>query len=490
MRRRLLWLGGIMVGILVLAGAYAFSEFLGARLGPGEVFRVGGPDVLLIGEPAIVSWEATSAEAAALASVKIEFCSSGGLLGGECVTLNPDTPNDGKAQVFVPSTLSARRGTLRLTAREMPRGPLLGGVGASHGVELRRGTELSPGQRVVASWQPDGRYPEVKIEFCVPGAAGEACTVLAHRAANTGLSPTLTVTGLRQRMVGTIRVRARDINRQLVTDPNIRLRELPAAVVRKYEEPEAQEGPYFEPNTGPAQPESAGEGLQQAAEPAESTPFSIEISDVAVSQVTESALTVSFNTAPAADEGELHVRPLGKDEWTILDDYPVPSSTFTYTATGLVSNTVYEYKARAAAHDPACRENCELVTVESPIFQVTTDKKPQPDLVIESIEPTVEKRGKRYNVEFEVVVKNRGTREAEKSHTRIEIDEDLDGDIDRWNSNSTPKIKAGGSEEESWTMWNFEAGMITVQVCADVLKRVEELDETNNCLTTEVVIGK
>jgi len=114
--------GGIVVlGLLILAGTY--SGLLGARLAPGLPFNINGPDELVAGQPAIVSWDTSPENQQQYPSEKIEFC-RGRFFGERCVTLNADTTNDGEALVFVPN-VSPGSGFLRLTARNRPGGDLL-----------------------------------------------------------------------------------------------------------------------------------------------------------------------------------------------------------------------------------------------------------------------------------------------------------------------------------------------------------------------------
>lgn len=111
--------------LLVLLFAAAFSSTLGSRaLNPASSTygRYVGPASVAAGQPAVVTWFVSPGQPA-YPSVKIELC-RGRLFGQRCVTINPDTPNDGASLVFIPR-LAAGPAALRLTPRRTPQGQLL-----------------------------------------------------------------------------------------------------------------------------------------------------------------------------------------------------------------------------------------------------------------------------------------------------------------------------------------------------------------------------
>lgn len=239
--------GGVLIAIVIFAASF-YLRSIGARYGLGVPFRILGPDVLLAGESAVVLWDTSPQNQLKYPSEKIEFC-RGYFFGQDCVVLNSDTSNDGNALVFVPSNVQSGKGYLRFTAREQPRGALIPNITMARPAEVRRGTVLNGGDRIIVYWKKEGGYPHVKVEFCtLGGQEAPRCYVLAQRAANTGVSPELTVPQSIGQVSGVIRVRVRDgLGYLVVSEENglFRFVEQPAVIVRKSppkEEPAQESG--------------------------------------------------------------------------------------------------------------------------------------------------------------------------------------------------------------------------------------------------------
>jgi hypothetical protein len=225
---------GLVLLALLIGAAVVYSPLLGTRLAPGLRFRVLGPTTLIVGEPAVVTWDTSPENRRRTPTEKIEFCRGRGF-GEACVTLAPDTPNDGEALVYVPSGLKPGQGYLRLTARA-PGTRLLPTLSAAHPVTVQIATRLQPGQGVTLAWKANRAYPQAKIDFCVPRRpSGETCTTLANSVPNTGRAQVTVPANFSVAVRGIIRVRARARDGTLVsiqTPSGSRLLEQPAVLVR------------------------------------------------------------------------------------------------------------------------------------------------------------------------------------------------------------------------------------------------------------------
>lgn len=104
----------VVLALLIVVGS--FSGLIGARVATGLPFKINGPDELVPGRTANVSWDTSPENQQQYPNEKIEFC-KGQLFGDKCITLNASTANDGEALIFVPNNISKGSGYLRLTAR-------------------------------------------------------------------------------------------------------------------------------------------------------------------------------------------------------------------------------------------------------------------------------------------------------------------------------------------------------------------------------------
>ncbi|MAF80599.1 hypothetical protein CL628_01150 [bacterium] len=127
----------VLVVVLGIVALGSYSGLLGARFAPGLAFNITGPDELVAGFPAIVTWDTSPESQQKYPSEKIEYC-QGGLFGDRCVTLNSDTTNDGEALVFVPAS-ATKSGYLRLTARNRPGGDLLPSISSTRRIKIVAG---------------------------------------------------------------------------------------------------------------------------------------------------------------------------------------------------------------------------------------------------------------------------------------------------------------------------------------------------------------
>ena len=149
--KRGLWIAVAIIAVVVILAAAFYGTFLGARFAPGLVFKINGPDTLIAGQSAVVSWDTSPENQTRYPSEKIEYC-RGRLFGESCTTLNADTTNDGEALVFVPAGLSAGKGYLRLTARDKP--AVLGGRLLSNISGTRAITIVTAGENTVSTIGP------------------------------------------------------------------------------------------------------------------------------------------------------------------------------------------------------------------------------------------------------------------------------------------------------------------------------------------------
>lgn len=166
---RKMWIaigGAVLFVIVVLIVSY-YAGFLGARFAPGIRFQILGPDTVVAGKTAIVTWDTSPENQARYPSDKIEFCRSR-IFGQDCVTLNPDTTNDGEALVFVPR-VPAGAGFLRLTARSRPGGELLPVISSTRPITIVSAqpsavgeiTPVNVGGGVISTLSPAG--PRISI---------------------------------------------------------------------------------------------------------------------------------------------------------------------------------------------------------------------------------------------------------------------------------------------------------------------------------------
>ena len=126
----------VSVGVAILAIlAASYTAFLGARVAPGTKFRILGPDTVVAGRVHIVQWDISPRAIWQYPSEKIELC-RGRLFGVRCVTLTPDTPNDGAARVAIPRNFPVGTAYLRLTARSI-RGALFASRSAARPITVQ-----------------------------------------------------------------------------------------------------------------------------------------------------------------------------------------------------------------------------------------------------------------------------------------------------------------------------------------------------------------
>lgn len=189
------------------------AALLQTRVAPGLPFRILGPDTLIPGQAATITWDTSTEGARKFPREKIEAC-TGPAFGVGCTTLAADTPNDGDAAVIVPGSLPKGKAYIRLTARG-PGGTLLAHLSSSRAVTVAAATEraLIAGTRVSLRWHATnpGQYPTVKIESCV---GKQRCTPIAHAVRNTGSA---TVRLPRAVPAGSIQLRFREPDGTLAT---------------------------------------------------------------------------------------------------------------------------------------------------------------------------------------------------------------------------------------------------------------------------------
>lgn len=153
-------LGALTVVAVLTVLSAAYAPFLGLRFAPGLTFRILGPDTIVAGASAAITWDTSPGNQRRYPSEKIELC-QGKLFGVRCVTLTPDTPNDGEARVLIPATLKSGTWYLRLTARSSarklsPRRTALKRVRVLAGVSAASGKKLSQRGSAKPATPPSG----------------------------------------------------------------------------------------------------------------------------------------------------------------------------------------------------------------------------------------------------------------------------------------------------------------------------------------------
>jgi hypothetical protein len=199
----------MLVAIVVMVLLYATGgSIIGARLAPGLAFAITGPDEMVAGQTAVVSWNTSPANAQKYPHEKIEFC-HGPFWGQQCVALANTTTNDGEATVQVPA-MPATSGYLRLTARQATGGWLvqqlsstrpikIAATAAGKVIDLAKGggtalKTLTPaGPRVTVTQKLSYLLllPEPgtikKIEICRTSGKRDACKPLASAVSGTSV---------------------------------------------------------------------------------------------------------------------------------------------------------------------------------------------------------------------------------------------------------------------------------------------------------------
>ncbi len=201
--------GAGVVVLLVALFAMQYSNLLGARYAPGLEFKVLGPDYLISGEPAVITWDTSPEIRKSYPNEKIEFCKDYNT--SSCTVLSPETPNDGKAQVFVPSSMKEQVGFLRLTARTS--NGVVGNRSFVRPINIKYGTTLQPNSIAVISWNKNDDYPNVSVDFCA--AENDKCYPLVKNAPNNGMAK-LTVPSDMPAITGFVRVLAKQDNGDII----------------------------------------------------------------------------------------------------------------------------------------------------------------------------------------------------------------------------------------------------------------------------------
>jgi uncharacterized membrane protein YgcG len=215
-RKRWVWwlVGGAVVLVIVGGLASRYGSELGARVRPGASFRITGPDTLVAGSTAVVTWDLSPENQQQYPTEKIELC-QGSLFGQRCTVLAGSTANDGEAAVAVPATLKKGKAYLRLTARSQDGRQVLASRSAAIPVTIdSSGTPagvIRPaevGGNVLPLTGPTGprlkiaagqKYTVVlpgpgvtrKIELCQTVRGSERCQILAAKASGKQASVTI-----------------------------------------------------------------------------------------------------------------------------------------------------------------------------------------------------------------------------------------------------------------------------------------------------------
>jgi len=184
------YLAFFALGILATASVF-YSSLIGAKYSPTLGFKILGPDVIFPGENTVVSWEATTENKQRLPEVKIEFCDNQFFVG-ECLILNPSTPDDGEALVVIPPSINSSNGFIRITGKKPE--SVSAGISSMRPVKVKKPIPLESGDTIIVSWKPNQKYDYANLEFCVPLVTGLSCTPLASKISNNGTSPIINIT--------------------------------------------------------------------------------------------------------------------------------------------------------------------------------------------------------------------------------------------------------------------------------------------------------
>lgn len=190
-RRWILWTSLAVVVLLLLIVLGLYSGLLGARVFPGAKFAVLGPDTLVPGQPAVITWDVSPENVTRYPTEKIELC-RGQFFGQQCIVLAAITPNDGHEIVRVPTPLPTGTAYLRLTARATRTGGVLpnrssarlvtitqavgGGSGTIINADGPR-VSVRQGERIVVALP--GASAKKKVEVCWSEGGRSRCRILA-----------------------------------------------------------------------------------------------------------------------------------------------------------------------------------------------------------------------------------------------------------------------------------------------------------------------
>jgi len=201
----LLGAAALLVLLFILAGVY--SSFLGARYATGLKFNILGPDVIIAGDKANISWDSSPENFAAYPTEKIEVCKSK-IYGRQCKTLASSVSNKGKATVTVPKNTPLGASYLRLTARSNKL--LVPSRSSIRAIKVVSGVNLSPDDPLKITWKANTKYPYVIIQYCVP--SNGKCYTISGRSQNSGSIDGLAIPAEAGSKKGYLRVRALDKN--------------------------------------------------------------------------------------------------------------------------------------------------------------------------------------------------------------------------------------------------------------------------------------
>lgn len=139
-KKKLWWILGGVLAVLMLMFAASYSIFLGARYAPGLRFKILGPSSLVTGTKATITWDSSPENYSANRLEKIEVCKTNLFWPRKCTLLASSVPNKGEAIVNVPKNLFTGIGYIRLTAR-LKTGILIADRTATKSVKIVKGEE-------------------------------------------------------------------------------------------------------------------------------------------------------------------------------------------------------------------------------------------------------------------------------------------------------------------------------------------------------------
>lgn len=223
------------------------------------------------------------------------------------------------------------------------------------------------------------QYPFEKIEYCYGSILKRKCVVLAVSAPNNGKAvvkvPTSVPVGK-----GNLKFTARDPKKKLfssLTATSGTVSVKPAAVVAVSNDGGGSGGGGGGGSSG------GGGGSSNDGGGGGSTTLNIDqlaLNNIATNDITINSFRVSFNTSLPTDQGDLYFRKKGTENWGIRLNEFLPTTSFSFVADNLESNTDYEYKVRGFRYKSQdCRiANCAYESKESDIRTIRTNQPSSP----------------------------------------------------------------------------------------------------------------